>query len=406
MRKTLIAAVSGLALAWAGLAWAQQAGGTTDQQRAQDQQTQQQQQMQQHRDHSGMQGQAGARQGKLILKKADEVIGKEVVNLQGEQLGHIRELAIDGKTGQVAYAVLEFDRLADLRDKLFAVPWTALKTKAQAQRTGQAAEDRMRAGKEDETWYTDEEKEGTDQFVLNVSKDKLASAPGFNKDKWPEMADPQWGSDVHGFYGEKPYWEKQGRHGQTMRDREPGAGASVDVDVNRGGANVQADADRNRDQAAAQRDQTQTPGHTVQPGQQAQAGQQGQRMILKAEEQLLGKDIHNNQGEDIGELQNLMIDRRTGKIAFAVVKVDKAEGDKNMAALPWQQIDWKWNEQEKEGTLTLKSDMNQLKPHMFAENSWPDLSNRQYATALYRQFNARPYWETERGTEDVLGFQE
>ena len=30
------------------------------------------------------------------------------------------------------------------------------------------------------------------RFVLDVEKDRLASAPGFDKDKWPNMADPKW----------------------------------------------------------------------------------------------------------------------------------------------------------------------------------------------------------------------
>lgn len=391
-RKTLIAAVSSLALTWCGVAWAQQAGATTDQQPMQSEQ---------HRDHAGAQAQerSEAQHGKLMLKKADEVIGKEVVNPQGEKLGHIRELAIDGKTGQVAYAVLEFDKLTNLRDKLFAVPWTALKTKAQTDRAnqpaGQAAEDRTRAGKEQETWYTDKEKEGAQQFVLNVSKEKLESAPGFNRDKWPDMANPEWGAEVHKFYNEKPYWEGHGRQGHSMRERTPGAGAGVEADQH--GARVEAEA-RSRDHALEQG--AQTPGQTTE-----RPGQEGQRMILKAENQLIGKNVYDTQGQNkIGKLENLMIDRRTGTIAFVVVKMDKVEGDKDMAALPWNQIDWKWNEADKKGTIALKTDVNQIKPNLFAKNSWPDLSNREYAAAIYRQFNARPYWEM--GSEDVLGFQE
>ncbi|WP_225610093.1 hypothetical protein [Pseudomonas sp. PDM19] len=30
-------------------------------------------------------------------------------------------------------------------------------------------------------------------FVLDVDQDRLSSAPGFDKDDWPDMQDPTWG---------------------------------------------------------------------------------------------------------------------------------------------------------------------------------------------------------------------
>jgi hypothetical protein len=30
------------------------------------------------------------------------------------------------------------------------------------------------------------------KFILNVSKETLKSAPGFNRNKWPEVADFSW----------------------------------------------------------------------------------------------------------------------------------------------------------------------------------------------------------------------
>ena len=41
--------------------------------------------------------------------------------------------------------------------------------------------------------------------MLNVEKDRLKSAPGFDKDQWPNMADPSWAKSIHDYYGTKPY---------------------------------------------------------------------------------------------------------------------------------------------------------------------------------------------------------
>jgi hypothetical protein len=49
--------------------------------------------------------------------------------------------------------------------------------------------------------------EGEHQFVLDVDRKTLVNAPGFNKDSWPDMADPSFASLVHRHYGRTPYWE-------------------------------------------------------------------------------------------------------------------------------------------------------------------------------------------------------
>ena len=93
---------------------------------------------------------------------ADTLEGDRVVNAAGETLGKIRDIMIDVPSGRVAYAVLSVGGLAGIGDKLFAIPWAALILDAD-----------------------------NHCFVLNVDKEKLKNAPGFDKDHWPSMADPR-----------------------------------------------------------------------------------------------------------------------------------------------------------------------------------------------------------------------
>ena len=45
------------------------------------------------------------------------------------------------------------------------------------------------------------------KLILNVDKEKLKAAPGFDPAaKWPDFADRTWGSGIHTYYGYKPYW--------------------------------------------------------------------------------------------------------------------------------------------------------------------------------------------------------
>src|SRR5664280_1371743 len=109
---------------------------------------------------------------------ADTLTGDKVVNLQKEDLGKIEHLMIDVETGRVAYAVLSFGGFLGMGNKLFALPWSALKL--------------------------DEDKKC---FVLDIDKKKLENAPGFDKDNWPDMADTTWGTEIFSYYGARPYWE-------------------------------------------------------------------------------------------------------------------------------------------------------------------------------------------------------
>ena len=110
------------------------------------------------------------------LMGANTLDGNDVYNKQDEDLGDVKEIMIDVPTGRVAYAVLSFGGFLGMGEKLFAVPWSALKLDTANKR-----------------------------FVLDVSKERLKEAPGFDKDAWPDMADPTWVKGIHSYYGVTPY---------------------------------------------------------------------------------------------------------------------------------------------------------------------------------------------------------
>jgi len=124
------------------------------------------------RDTYGMYKDYGSSGPGPALMGADTLLGNDVYNERGENLGNIKEFMIDMASGRIAYAVLSFGGFLGMGDRLFAVPWQALKLDTANKR-----------------------------FALNVVKKKLKDAPGFDKDHWPSMADPAWATDVHTFYG-------------------------------------------------------------------------------------------------------------------------------------------------------------------------------------------------------------
>lgn len=85
---------------------------------------------------------------------------------------------IDMRSGRIAYAVLSFGGVLGMGEKLFAIPWSALKLDTVNKR-----------------------------FILGIDKDRLNDAPGFDKDAWPRMADRNWATQIHSYYKAKPYWD-------------------------------------------------------------------------------------------------------------------------------------------------------------------------------------------------------
>ena len=96
-----------------------------------------------------------------VLMGADALVGNSVCNRNSDDLGDIKEIMLDMRTGRVSYAVLAFGGF--LGEKLFAVPWEALQLDT-----------------------------GNKRFVLDVDRARLQSAPGFDKNHWPDMADATW----------------------------------------------------------------------------------------------------------------------------------------------------------------------------------------------------------------------
>lgn len=126
------------------------------------------------RDNFGMYANGTSGPGPALMG-ADTLMGNDVYNKDGEDLGDIKEFMIDMSSGRIAYAVLSFGGMLGLGDKLFAVPWGALSLDTVNKR-----------------------------FTLDVPKASLKDAPGFDKGRWPSMSDRTWASGVHKFYG-TPY---------------------------------------------------------------------------------------------------------------------------------------------------------------------------------------------------------
>ena len=101
-----------------------------------------------------------------------------VLCLEGEEVGKVKEIMLDVRSGMIAYVVMSSGGFLGIGDKLMAIPWNALSL-------------------------------DTDRkcFLLAMSAERVKHAPGFDKEHWPSMADPTWATSLHQYYGRDPYWD-------------------------------------------------------------------------------------------------------------------------------------------------------------------------------------------------------
>lgn len=99
------------------------------------------------------------------------IIGDAVVNRQDQKLGRIEDIMLDSESGEIRYAVMSAGGILGIGEKFFAIPWKALHL--------------------DKT---------ENRFLLDVDAERLKHAPGFDKDNWPDMADPTWVDSVGSYY--------------------------------------------------------------------------------------------------------------------------------------------------------------------------------------------------------------
>jgi sporulation protein YlmC with PRC-barrel domain len=118
---------------------------------------------------------------------------------------------------------------------------------------------------------------------------------------------------------------------------------------------------------------------------------------------LAGDHVRNSAGEDLGKIEEIMIDVPTGRVAYAVLSFGGflGMGDK-LFALPWDAL--QLNEAEHEFILNVDKATLENAPG-FEKDNWPDMADKNWASQIYGHYGSKPYWEpsAERDFADTSG---
>jgi sporulation protein YlmC with PRC-barrel domain len=196
--------------------------------------------------------------------KSSELIGLDIVNPKNESLGEIEEIVLDGNQHRIAYAVVGFGGFLGMGEKYFAMPWNVLRIERDAE------------GKEH-------------RAILAIDKETLKAAPGFDSDKWPDMADPRWATGVDDYYRAHGNTDRVDRAGEPRPEPQPRPRTADGTDeMPKGEARAAAPIS---DKALAH------------------------RRLSK----LIGTDVVGSDGKEIADIEDLIIDSRKATVEAAVL---------------------------------------------------------------------------------------
>lgn len=111
---------------------------------------------------------------------------------------------------------------------------------------------------------------------------------------------------------------------------------------------------------------------------------------LIASDKVEGTPVRRTNGDKVGTIERLMIDKRSGKVAYAVMSFGGFMGlGEDYYTLPWGTLNYNTTLDAYE--VNLNDDQLRGAPHRSAEGGDPSF-DRDWEEHVHRYYNATPYW--------------
>ena len=267
------------------------------------------------------------------MNKASKLIGMSVKNQHNEDLGGIKDLMIDPKSGRIIYAVLGTGGFLGVGDKLIAIPPSAFTSQ----------NDRY--------------------LILNADKQALRDAPSFDRHNWPAVADTRWLGMSSSQYSSRPMVQGEIRES---------AGAEVHV-------KEPAGAERRHSATISSGESSGwIPGKSVQGQSTVQSGPAVSALENRPMRvgSIMGMNVKNERGEKLGEIEDMAVDMQSGRVLYAVMSDDALLGMRDrLYAVPLDALKLA----TEANTLLLNADAATLRSTPgFVKNDWPDRADARF----------------------------
>ncbi len=125
------------------------------------------------------------------------------------------------------------------------------------------------------------------------------------------------------------------------------------------------------------------------------------RRVLSAGS-ITGDTVRNQAGEDLGRIEEIMLDVASGDIAYAVLSFGGflGLGDK-LFAVPWNAFEL--NAENHEFILDVDKATLENAPG-FDKDNWPDFADTSFTSQIHTHYGQDPYWENTAPVRTVKTF--
>lgn len=104
-----------------------------------------------------------------------------------------------------------------------------------------------------------------------------------------------------------------------------------------------------------------------------------------------GDKVVNRQGEDLGDIKDLMIDVDSGRVAYAVLEFGGflSMGSK-LFAVPLSAMEL---DSENHRFIFDQTEESLENAPGFDKDQWPNFADREWGSSVHSHYGVRPYWE-------------
>ena len=307
--------------------------------------------------------------------KATDIIGMTVNNHRNERLGQVEDLVVDVESGRIVQVILSTGGFFGRSNALVALPPGTLHY---------VASDNV--------------------LQLGASQQKIDAALKFDSSRWDKDSQLNRVTEIHGNYGEQPYF---------VADNEGCRNASVDGTFtstlpHHMNGSINTDGARTLDTAShvATASQVETTNNwisTLNPdgtwtweyySRERRANNSWSRLgYVQKASQLMGAPVKNLQGQDLGKVENLIVDVSAARIVAVIISSGGFIGmGDELSAVPPTALHFN----PKHDILRLDASRELLadSPH-FKATQWPDFGQVGYAGGVYRAYNVNPWFNPD-----------
>jgi sporulation protein YlmC with PRC-barrel domain len=316
------------------------------------------------------------------LINANSLIGAEVTNRRGQDLGTIEEVVLNRQRDGVSYVALSTGGTWGIGSSYVAVPWQALTVRSK-------------------------NRDQVQKVLLNASPEQLDKARTFDSDYWPDRASGRRSdrdrsdrsrsnrgrSARRGDRGDldRNWVEGQWMRGVPSRNRTSRLHSNRRSQRNRDQRNDSAMSDRRSRRSYNQRNRDDQDASNRSNRRRWYRESDSQQMEFRRLTRIVGMEVKSRNDDDFGNIEQVILDLREGRPVYAVIGFGGLMGmGQDLAALPWSLV----NIHPQKEIAQIDTRAQTLRSIAYSEGNAPDLEKMDRAEKLHQRFDEEPYWQT------------